>query len=93
MGHPDEVKNHRVRGHSNPALPIRPSQKLISVMLEDRGFKDAFLAITDWASHHAVMASNTGREPVHEGAKIFGHPLEFSKEGIPLLRSLGNDLG
>lgn len=93
MGQTDGVEDKGISGHSNPALSIRPPQKLVTIMFKDRRPEDTFLAVTNGARHHAVMTSDTGRESVHKRLKVFNHSLEFFKDGIPLLRSFGDNFG
>ena len=84
MRHPNEMKNEGIGWHSNSAFPIRPSHKLVTLMLKDGGLEDTLLAVADRAGHHTVMAPDARGKTVKEGLKIFGHALKFLKGRIPL---------
>ena len=74
MSHPDKVEDEGVRGHSNASFPIRPLQKLVSLMFKNGRLKNTLLAIADRAGDHAVMTSDAGGKPIQERRKIFDHP-------------------
>ena len=56
MGHPDKVEHQGISRHSDPTLPIGPSDELVTLMLKYRGSEDTLLTIADRAGDHAVMA-------------------------------------
>ena len=85
MGHPDEMKDHRIRRHPDTPLSVRPSKELIAVVLKNSGLKNTLLAVTDGARHHTIVASDTRGEPIEERGKVLDHPLEFLKYSISLL--------
>ncbi len=91
MGHPDQVEHERIRGHPDTPFPIRPSQKLITFMLENRRFEDTLFAITDGTSHHTIVASNAGGKFVQEGSEVFDGPSKLLKKSISFFRPPSND--
>ena len=91
MRHPDEMKDECVGWHSNSALPIRPPEELISIVLKHRRPENTLFAVANRAGHHAIMATNAGRKTIQKGFEIRNDPFEFLEKGISLLCPFSDD--
>ena len=90
MRHPDQMEDERVGRHPDLTLSIRPSQELVSIVLEDRRLENALLTVTNRAGHHAVVASDTGRKTIQKGLKVLDDTFELLKKSVPLLRPISD---
>ena len=93
MGQAHHMEKERIRGQAQGALPIRPAEELLAFMNKGIRIEDAFPAVANGTSHHAVVAADARGKLREEGFMIDDFTSPLCKECISRLDPLGRDTG